>query len=38
LGESVHVIKKSTEAWLISSKEIGLVVDAEKTKCKFISH
>jgi len=32
LGESVHTIKKSTEALVVASKEIILEVNAEKTK------
>ena len=37
LGESIRTIKKSTEALLVSSKETGLEVNAEKTKYKFKS-
>jgi hypothetical protein len=32
LGESVHAIKKNTEALSVARKEIGLEVNAEKTK------
>jgi hypothetical protein len=32
LGRSIHTISKNTEALLIASKEIGLEVNAEKTK------
>jgi hypothetical protein len=32
LGGSIHTIKKNTEALLIASKEIGLEVNAQKTK------
>jgi len=32
LGESVHSIKKNTEALLVGSKEIGLAVNADNTK------
>jgi hypothetical protein len=32
LGRSVHTIKKNTEALVIASKEIGLEVNADKTK------
>jgi hypothetical protein len=32
LGGSVHAIKKNTETLLVVSKEIGLEVNAEKTK------
>jgi hypothetical protein len=33
LGGSIHAIKKNTEALVVASKEIGLEVNAEKTKC-----
>jgi hypothetical protein len=32
LGGSTHAIKKNTEALVVASKEIGLEVNAEKTK------
>jgi hypothetical protein len=32
LGGSIHIIRKNTEALVIASKEIGLEVNAEKTK------
>jgi hypothetical protein len=32
LGGSIHTVRKNTEALLIASKEIGLEVNAEKTK------
>jgi hypothetical protein len=32
LGGSIHTIRKNTEALLIASKDIGLEVNAEKTK------
>jgi len=32
LGESVHTIKKNTETLVVASKEIGLEVNADKTK------
>jgi hypothetical protein len=32
LGGSVNIIKKSTDAFVIASKEIGLEVNAVKTK------
>jgi hypothetical protein len=32
LGASIHTIRKNTEALLIVSKEMGLEVNAEKTK------
>ena len=33
LGESVHVIKRDTDASLVASRKMGLEVSAEKTKC-----
>jgi hypothetical protein len=32
MGGSVHAIKENTEALVVASKEIGLEVNAEKTK------
>jgi hypothetical protein len=32
LGESIHTVKENTEALLVTSKEIGLEVNAEKTE------
>jgi hypothetical protein len=37
LGGSIHSIKKSAEDLVIASKEIGLEVDAEKTKYMIMS-
>jgi hypothetical protein len=37
LGGSVHATKKNTEALVVASKEIGLEVNAEKTKYKAMS-
>jgi hypothetical protein len=37
LGGSIHTITKNTEALLIASKEIGLEVNAEKTKYMVMS-
>jgi hypothetical protein len=37
LGGSVHSIKESTEALLVASREIGLEVNAEKTKYMVMS-
>jgi hypothetical protein len=37
LGGSVHAIKKNTEALAVASKEIGLEVNAEKTKYMVMS-
>jgi hypothetical protein len=36
-GGSIHTIKKNTEALVVTSKEIGLEVNAEKTKCTVMS-
>jgi hypothetical protein len=37
LGGSVHIIKESAEALLVTSKEIGLEVNADKTKYMVMS-
>jgi hypothetical protein len=37
LGGSIHTVRKNTEALLIASKEIGLKVNAEKTKYMIMS-
>jgi hypothetical protein len=37
LGGSVHAIKKNTETFVLASKEIGLEVNAEKTKYMAMS-
>jgi hypothetical protein len=37
LGGSVHATKKNTEALVVASKEIGLEVNAEKTKYMVMS-
>jgi hypothetical protein len=37
LGGSIHDINKNTEALVVASKEIGLEVDAEKTKYMVMS-
>jgi len=37
LGRSVHTIEESTEALVIASKEIGLEVNAGKTKYMVMS-
>jgi hypothetical protein len=37
LGASIHAIKKNTEALVVASKEIGLEVNAEKTKYMIMS-
>jgi hypothetical protein len=38
VGERIDAIKKNTEAVLDASKEVGLEVNPEKTKCMLISH
>jgi sorting nexin-29 len=37
LGGSMHAIKKNTEASLVNSKDIGLEINAEKTKYTVMS-
>jgi hypothetical protein len=37
LGANIHTAKKNTDALLIVSKEIGLEVNAEKTKYMVMS-
>jgi hypothetical protein len=37
LSENVDIIKKNTEALLDASKEVGLEVNAEKTRYMFMS-
>jgi len=37
LGGSVHTIQKNAEALVVASKEIGLEVNADKTKCMIMS-
>ena len=37
LGGSIHTIKKNTEALAVTSKEIGLEVNADKTKYMVMS-
>lgn len=32
-GERKHTIKKNTEALLAASKEMGLLLNAQKSKC-----
>jgi hypothetical protein len=37
LGENINIVKKNAEALLDARKEIGLEVNSEKTKYKFMS-
>ena len=37
LGGSVHTVEKDTEALVVASKEIGLEVNADKTKYVVMS-
>ena len=37
MGGNVHTIKKNTEALIVDSKEIGLEVNADKTKYMVVS-
>jgi hypothetical protein len=37
LGGSVHVVKNNTEALVAATKEIGLEVNADKTKYMVMS-
>jgi len=37
LGGSIHTIKENAEALVVASKEIGLEVNADKTKYKVMS-
>jgi len=37
LGGSIHTIKENTEAFVVASKEIGLEVNADKTKYMVMS-
>jgi hypothetical protein len=38
LGRSVHAMKENTEALVVSRKEAGLEVNADKTKYMIMSH
>ena len=37
MGGSVHTIKGNAEALIVTSKEIGLEVNVDKTKCMVMS-
>ena len=37
LGGSVHTVRETAEALVVASKEIGLEVNADKTKCMVMS-
>ena len=37
LGGSIHTLKENAEVIVVAGKEIGLEVNADKTKCMVIS-
>ena len=37
MGASVRTVKKNTEALVVASKEPGLYIKTERTKCMFMS-
>jgi hypothetical protein len=38
LGDNIDNIKKNTETLIDASKEVGLEINVEKTKCMLLSH
>jgi hypothetical protein len=38
LGDNIYTIKKNTQTLIGASKEVGLEVNAEKTKYMLLSH
>lgn len=37
LGENTNAIKRNTSDLLIANKEVGVIVNYDKTKCMFMS-
>jgi hypothetical protein len=37
LGDNMHAVNKNTQTLIDTSKEVGLEVTAEKTKCQLVS-
>jgi hypothetical protein len=38
LGDNIETMKKNRETVIRASKEVGLEVNVEKTKCMLVSH
>jgi hypothetical protein len=36
LGDNIDTVKKNTETLIDASKEVGLEINVEKTKCMFL--